>query len=158
GRRKDRRTPELSTTELRFDTRLRRERPPAAQLGARLPVPPSMIARNLAALLFLAALVRPASPLAHSGALATAGLQQDNLSALVAGEVSSAAQKDLPSLWKRAVALRDAEALGEKGALDRALDEWLAKGSELSPRAALLVSASRLLGTAPEVTRVAEAL
>lgn len=104
-----------------------------------------MIARTLALLpLFLA--LAPLPP------------QQGNLSALVAGEVSSAGDKELDKLWQRAVELREAEALGEKGELDRVLDEWLAKGKELPPKAAILVSASRLLGSKPDVGRIAETL
>ncbi|NOT29626.1 MAG: S41 family peptidase, partial [Planctomycetes bacterium] len=78
--------------------------------------------------------------------------------ALVAGEVGSAGNMELDKLWQRAVELREAEALGEKGELDRVLDEWLAKGKELPPKAAILVSASRLLGSAPDVGRIAETL
>ena len=106
-----------------------------------------MIARSLAVLLvcpFFSA--SPAVP------------PQDTLNALVASEVGAAGQKELPELWKRAVALREAEPLGEKGALDRALDEWLARPSELSPEAALLVCTSRILGAAPDVSRLAEVL
>jgi carboxyl-terminal processing protease len=84
--------------------------------------------------------------------------QQDTLTALVASEVGTAGQKELPELWKRASALRQAEPLGEKGALDRALDEWLAKPAELSPKAALLVTTSRLLGVAPDASRLAQAI
>ncbi len=112
-----------------------------------------MIARTLAAVLFL-----PVVLLSSTAAAPRAALQQDTLSALVASEVGSADQRELPELWKRSVGLRDAEPLGEKGALDRALDEWLVKPAELAPKAALLVSASRLLGTAPDVSRVAEVL
>ena len=106
-----------------------------------------MIARSLAALVICPFLT--ATP---------AVTPQDTLTALVASEVGAASQKELPELWKRAVALREAEPLGEKGALDRALEEWLAKPAELAPEAALLVCASRLLGTTPDVSRVAEAL
>jgi hypothetical protein len=108
-----------------------------------------MIARSLAALVVCPFLFLPAAPAAP---------RQDTLTALVASEVGAADRKDLPELWKRAVALREAEPLGEKGALDRALDEWLLKPAELGQRAALLVSASRLLGTAPDVSRLADAL
>jgi C-terminal peptidase prc len=107
-----------------------------------------MIARTLAFALAL--------PLSLSSSLATP--QQGNLSALVANEAGSAGDKPLETLWQRAVELREAEPLGEKGELDRALDTWVAKAKELSPKAVLLVTASRLLGTAPDVGRIAEAL
>jgi len=90
--------------------------------------------------------------------LAAPAPQQGNLQTLVTGVVETASQKDLPALWKRAVELRDASALGEKGELDLALDGWLARPTELSPQAALLVSASRLLGPDADVSRIAEVL
>ncbi|NOT32490.1 MAG: hypothetical protein HOP15_18750, partial [Planctomycetes bacterium] len=105
-----------------------------------------MIARTLAL-----ALVLPFAP-------APLPFQQGSLSALVAGEVGSAGNMELDKLWQRAVELREAEARGEKGELDRVLDEWLAKGKELPPKAAILVSASRLVGSAPDVGRIAETL
>jgi C-terminal peptidase prc len=86
------------------------------------------------------------------------GTQQGDLSGLIAGEIASAGQRDVPSLWRRAAELRDADALGEKGELDRTLDDWLAKKKELVPQAALLLAATRLLGPTPEATRLAEAV
>lgn len=110
-----------------------------------------MFVRTLALVLFL--------PLSSSPTpVSVASAQQGDLAALVASEVGSAADKELPALWRRAVELRDAEALGEAGELDRALDDWLARLAELSPQAAILVSASRLLGAAPDVGRIADSL
>ena len=103
-----------------------------------------MTARTLALFLSLP-LVLPLL----GGVAQPAAPQQGNLDALVSGEVESASQKDVPALWKRALELRDAEKLASKEELDRALDVWLGKPKELTPQAALLVSASRLLGAAP---------
>jgi carboxyl-terminal processing protease len=110
-----------------------------------------MIASTLALALSLVLSLSPALP-------APPVPGQGDLSALVAGEVEAAGQKDLPELWKRAEALRGAGVLGDKGELDRVLDEWLARRAELAPKAILLLSASRLLGPAPEVARLADAL
>jgi hypothetical protein len=72
--------------------------------------------------------------------------------------VAAAASKDIPELWRRAVELREAAKLGEEGELDRELDGWVAKRSDLPPRTVLFVTATRLLGSAPEVLRLADAL
>ena len=112
-----------------------------------------MIFRTLALFLALPLAIAPAPGLSSRPAA-----QQGNLSALVEGEVSAADKRELAVLWQRAVELREAEALGESGELDRVLDEWLARKSELTPKATILLAASRLLGAAPEVGRVAEAL
>lgn len=109
-----------------------------------------MIARTLALVLVLPVLLPVAS--------ARAPRPQQGLEALVGGEAESAGQKDVPALWRRAIELRDAGALGEKGELDQALDAWLAKRETLTPQAVLLFSASRMLGTAPDVGRLADGL
>jgi carboxyl-terminal processing protease len=85
-------------------------------------------------------------------------IRQGELEGLVGAEVQAARTRDLPALWRRAVELRDAEALGEKGELDRVLDQWLARAKELEPEAVVLLGASRLLGSTPEVARLADAL
>ncbi|MSR62647.1 MAG: S41 family peptidase [Planctomycetes bacterium] len=112
-----------------------------------------MTARTLALFLVLP-FVLPLTTLSAAPVLH----QQGNLEALVAGEVDGASQKDVPALWQRALELRDAEKLASKEELDRALDSWLARAKELTPQAALLVSASRLLGSSPDVGKLVEAL
>jgi hypothetical protein len=138
------RSPRAVPDRIRFDARLRRERP-AGRSTRRTPRTPSMIARNLAALLFLAALVRPAGPLALSRRRPPAWPRQ----------------QPYPR-WSRAGGLRPPEgpAASEarpvacdagpwaRRAPDRALDEWLAKGSS-SPRGA----AARQRQPAPSGTR-----
>jgi C-terminal peptidase prc len=107
-----------------------------------------------------------AAPTLHAGAVAAhpfpqrdrSGDRSGDLSGLVAGEVAAAASKDIPELWRRAVELREAAKLGEEGELDRELDGWVAKRSDLPPRTVLFVTATRLLGSAPEVLRLADAL
>jgi len=84
--------------------------------------------------------------------------RQDELAGLVAGEVQAASERAVSELWQRAIELRDAAQLGEKGELDQRLDEWLAKSSTLEPRAVLMLAAGRLLGESPEATRLFEAL
>jgi carboxyl-terminal processing protease len=108
-----------------------------------------MIARTFAFVLVLPVFLPPA---------AFAPRPQQGLEALVAGEAESAAQKDIPGLWRRAFELRDAAALGDKGELDQALDAWIAKRDTLSPQAVLLLSASRMLGKEPDVGRIGDAL
>lgn len=106
--------------------------------------------------------LRPAALVLALPLLVAVGLadppRQGELAGLVAGEVQAAGSRGVSELWTRAFELRDAAQLGEKGELDQRLDEWLAKSSTLEPRAVLLLSASRLLGEAPEATRLFEAL
>src|SRR5262245_49246550 len=112
-----------------------------------------MIARPLALVLTL--------PLALSFAPAVErwfATQDGKLAALIADEVAAAGKKDGPALWKRAIELRSAGQLGEAGELDRVLDEWLGKRSELSPEATLLLAATRLQGDKPDVGHLADAL
>jgi C-terminal peptidase prc len=84
--------------------------------------------------------------------------QEGELSALVASEVRAAPERSLEELWRRAVELREAEALGEAGELDRRLDEWIVRRAELPPSALLFAVAARLPGAAPDPSRLAEAL
>lgn len=83
---------------------------------------------------------------------------QGELSGLLASEVAAAAERSVAELWRRSVELREAAGLGEKGELDRELDQWIARRAELAPPAALLLVAARLLGAPPDPARLAEAL
>jgi len=103
----------------------------------------------LGSALFLAFSTAPLPP---------ATFQDDALTNLVAQEVRAASDRSLADVWKRAVELREAAMLGEDGELDRVLDSWLTKRSELQPTALLLVAASRLQGSEPDVMRLTEAL
>ncbi|MEQ1892391.1 MAG: S41 family peptidase, partial [Planctomycetota bacterium] len=98
-----------------------------------------------------------ALPLLVAVGIAAPPPQENELSALVAGEVQAAANRSIDELWQRAIELRGAAQFGEKGELDQVLDGALKKGG-LAPKAALLVGASRLLGDAPEAQRLWDAL
>jgi len=66
-----------------------------------------------------------------------------DLDDLIRSEVARAESMDLGTIWARAQAIREAEALGTKGELDRLLEATLASGSA-GPHATLLLAACRM--------------
>ena len=89
------------------------------------------------ALLLLALLPTPATA------------QESELDALVLEEAARAAGQDVPDIWTRAIALRQAEDLGSEGDLDSALDRFLGR-TDLTPEGILLTAAARIQGDKPD--------
>ena len=97
------------------------------------------------------------SVLADVPAASQATRASADLGALVREEIAAAASRPVEELWQRARELRDAERLGSAGELDRILDEQLRR-EDLPSQAAILLVASRLLGTDPDVALLSSAL
>src|SRR5262245_25912936 len=116
--------------------------------------------------LALAALVLPIAtllvPRAHPGASAPAAAavawRGGDLEDFVRGEAEQESTRGPRELWTRAMKMREAESLGEKGELDAVLDGLLGKPEALSPAASLLLSAARLQGDKAEAGLIARAL
>ncbi|MEM7311319.1 MAG: S41 family peptidase [Planctomycetota bacterium] len=83
--------------------------------------------------------------------------QDGELDVLVAGEASKAAGLPVDDLWSRALALREAEALGSEGELDRALERLL-EGEGLPAETILLAAAARMQGDKPEPAALVDPL
>ncbi|HED66595.1 MAG TPA: S41 family peptidase [Planctomycetes bacterium] len=118
-----------------------------------------IFALALAPALFLAWITPTGSPPEPTReAASAAGLPQSDIEALVREEAASANTHAVSELWSRARHLREADGLGEEGALDAALDHVLADRETLSPKAVLLLASARLLGEDVEPEVLADAL
>ena len=82
-------------------------------------------------------------------AVPTTAAQDGELDALVLREAAEANDRSVDALWIRALEVREAEALGARGELDKALDRALADES-VPHKGRLLIAAARMQGDRPE--------